>query len=264
MTLPPLRFLLPIFVLSLAALGLPGCAVKPMAPGAFSTVVIDAGHGGKDNGAHSRAGTLEKTLTLDTARRLQPMLEDEGLHTVMTRTQDVFVELSDRVAVADAQPKAILVSIHYNASPNSTPRGIETFFWRPDSFGYATRVQRELVAATGLENRGVTRRVLRLTRSPTVPCILCECGFLSNSQEASVIATPEFHDKIARGIAEGILEQRELGDTAIGLSMPPIERTVRPVPHHHASRRHRHTSATHHQTATHKHHHPAKAAKSDN
>jgi N-acetylmuramoyl-L-alanine amidase len=80
-----------------------GCTTVPtiMAPASFSTVVIDAGHGGKDSGERSRSGLLEKDLTLDTALRLQPLLDAAGLHTVMSRANDTFVELNDRVALAN-------------------------------------------------------------------------------------------------------------------------------------------------------------------
>ena len=120
------RFVLIIAGFPLAALLFSGCNTVPrtMAPGSFSTVVIDAGHGGKDSGEHPPGGLYEKTVALDTAERVRDLLNDEGLHTVMTRSSDVFVELDDRVAIADRYgPGAVLVSIHYNASPSSAPLG---------------------------------------------------------------------------------------------------------------------------------------------
>ncbi len=210
-------------------------------PGGFNTVVIDAGHGGKDNGETPNQLLQEKVVALDTAKRLQRLLADSGLRTVMTRTGDYFVELNDRVATADRYyPNAILVSIHYNASPSSNPRGIETFFWRADSYGLATRVQRHLIGETGLDNRGVTRRVLRLTHSPQVPSILCECGFLTNRAEANLVSTEAYRQRAAQGIADGVLEEQENGDVNIG-SLPPIDRPVysRPVRTHHTGTSHR-------------------------
>ena len=195
-----------------AALALSSCstiAAGRLRPGGFTTVVIDAGHGGKDNGETPNQLLQEKVVALDTAKRLQKLLADSGLHTVMTRTEDVFVELDERVRIADSYyPNAILVSIHYNASPSSFPRGIETFFWRGDSYGLATRVQRHLVGETGLDNRGVTRRVLRLTHNPQVPAILCECGFLTNRTEANLVSTEGYRQRAAQGIADGVLEEQ--------------------------------------------------------
>ena len=222
-------------------LGLSHCTTVGLRPGGFTTVVIDAGHGGKDSGESPNQYLREKEVALDTARRLQPILKSNGLRTVMTRTGDYFVELDDRVAIANRYgPNAILVSIHYNASGSHGPRGAQTFFWRPDSYGLAVRVQRHLAGNTGLDNRGVTRRVLRLTHNPLVPSILCECGFLTNRAEASLVSLPAFRQKIAQGIADGILEEQEKGDVNVG-TIPPLERRVvpRPAYQHHTGSSHR-------------------------
>ena len=113
--------------LPLAVFLLAGCestVPRVMSPGSFSTVVIDAGHGGHDSGERPPGRQAEKDLALDTALRLAPLLREAGLHTVLTRSDDTFVELDDRVAIADRYgPDAILVSVHYNASPSSAPRG---------------------------------------------------------------------------------------------------------------------------------------------
>ena len=241
------RFLRPslcAFALGLAVLGLSGCETTGLRPGGFTTVVIDAGHGGKDSGESPNQYLREKDVALDTAHRVQAILKENGLHTVMTRSGDYFVELDDRVAIADRYgPSAVLVSIHYDAS-GSSARGVHTFFWHPDSYGLAVRVQRHLVGSTGLGNLGVVRRVLRLTHNPTVPSILCECGFLTNRAEADLVRDPAFRQKIAQGIADGILEEQEKGDTNIG-SLPPINRpvVVRPTYSHHTGASHRETMA---------------------
>lgn len=237
------RTLLGLAGVTFVAFGLAGCGttIGGIRPGGFSTVVIDAGHGGRDSGESPSQLLREKEVALDTARRLQPLLAESGLRTVMTRSSDVFVELDDRVAIANRYyPNAVLVSIHYNASRNSGPRGVETFFWRPDSYGLATRVQRHLIGETGLANRGVTRRVLRLTHNPRVPSILCECGFLTNRAEAGLISTAAYRQRVAQGIADGILEEQENGDANIG-SLPPLERPVvsRPAYRHHTGRSHK-------------------------
>ena len=232
------------FVLLCVVLGLTGCETTGLRPGGFTTVVIDAGHGGKDSGESPNQILREKDVALDTARRLQPILRENGLRTVMTRTGDYFVELDERVAIADRYgPNAILVSIHYDAS-GSSARGVHVFFWQPDSYGLAVRVQRHLVGSTGLGNLGVVRRVLRLTHNPTVPSILCECGFLTNREEAALVSTPAFRQRIAQGIADGILEEQEKGDVNIG-TLPPLNRPVvtRPAYTHHTGSSHRETMA---------------------
>ena len=204
---------------------LSGCASTPRAHlpaggGHFSTVVIDPGHGGKDSGGVSgRSAPIflrEKDLTLDTARRVRDELRRAGLRTVMIREDDHFVELDDRVSFANRQgPGAVLVSIHYDAVSDHALNGAKTFFWRADSHGLATRIQQHLVAATGETNLGVIRRRLRLTRNPEIPSVLCECAYLTNAAEARNVAMDGNRQRIADGIAQGILEQYRIGDAGI-------------------------------------------------
>jgi len=202
-----------------------GCTQTPSArlpagAGHFSTVVIDAGHGGKDSGGVSgRSAPIflqEKDLTLDTAKRVRDELRRAGLKTVMMREDDHFVELDDRVRFANRQgPGAVLVSIHYDAVSNHAMHGAKTFFWRADSHGLATRIQQQLVAATDETDLGVIRRRLRLTRNPEIPCVLCECAYVTNPAEAQKAATESYRRRIAHGIAQGILEEHKLGDAGI-------------------------------------------------
>ena len=203
-----------------------GTKVSNISKGGFTTVVIDAGHGGKDNGGTSRRGSnpfqLEKNLTLDTAKRVRDLLHRSGFRVVMMRDGDYFIELDDRVVRANKEgSNAILVSIHYNATANASASGAETYFWRADSHGLATRIESHLVSATGEHSGGVIRRRLRLTRNPDIRCVLCECAYLTNPIENAWVADPNTRQRIAQGIAAGILEQARLGDEGIP-SVPEI------------------------------------------
>ncbi|MBV8173307.1 MAG: N-acetylmuramoyl-L-alanine amidase, partial [Verrucomicrobia bacterium] len=149
-------------------------------------------------------------------RRVRDELRRAGLRTVMIREDDHFVELDDRVSFANRQgPGAVLVSIHYDAVSDHALNGAKTFFWRADSHGLATRIQQHLVAATGETNLGVIRRRLRLTRNPEIPSVLCECAYLTNAAEARNVAMDGNRQRIADGIAQGILEQYRIGDAGI-------------------------------------------------
>jgi len=153
-----------------------GTKVGNLSKGGFTTIVVDAGHGGKDNGGTSGRGSnpfqREKDLTLDTAKRVRDLLRRSGFRVVMMREGDYFIELDERVARANKEGShAILVSIHYNATSNSSKSGAETYFWRADSHGLATRMESHLVSATGEHNGGVIRRRLRLTRNPDIRCV---------------------------------------------------------------------------------------------
>ena len=79
----------------------------------FKTVVVDAGHGGKDNGAYRNYGGAEKIATLDVAKRLERKLRESQLKTVMTRSDDTFISLDQRVAIENSQKNAVFVSIHF-------------------------------------------------------------------------------------------------------------------------------------------------------
>src|SRR5438876_415449 len=114
-----LRLISRALAIGLLAL-LTACATAPKAAKntgkTFTTVVVDAGHGGKDNGAYRRFGGAEKIATLDVAQRLNRKLRESELKTVMTRSSDVFISLDERVVIENSQKDAIFVSIHFNDS----------------------------------------------------------------------------------------------------------------------------------------------------
>jgi N-acetylmuramoyl-L-alanine amidase len=106
-------------------------------------IVIDAGHGGHDPGTIGRGGLMEKDLVLDVALRLEKMVREElGAEVIMTRSTDVFIELSERTAIASTRDADLFLSIHANASRNPTARGIETYF-----LNFAKNAHAETVAA---------------------------------------------------------------------------------------------------------------------
>src|SRR5260370_3664314 len=142
------------------------------AENSFSMVVSDPGHGGSDPGGIRGQIVPEKTVALDTALRLQKLLRGAGLRTVMTRSTDIFVPLSVRSAIADAERDAIFVSIHYNASPRSSAHGIETYSENNRVAVLAARIQQEIIDRVSTENRGIHSAeyyVLRKCRLPAVP-----------------------------------------------------------------------------------------------
>ncbi len=192
-------------------------------PRGFKTVIIDAGHGGKDSGAVSPfTGLKEKDLALDTAKRIANNLSRD-FKVVMMRSDDTFVELDDRVARANQYGGAILVSMHYNSSASNI-RGPETYFWRVDSHSLAVRCQQAMAQACPAESgsRGMVRRRIRLTRNPEIPCLLLEGGYLSNAAESRMIADAGYRQKLANAIASAIRTQAAIGDAGTGPLPLPI------------------------------------------
>ena len=111
----------------------------------FTTVVVDAGHGGKDNGAFRKYGGAEKIATLDVAQRLARKLKESQLRTVMTRSSDVFIPLEERARIENAQTNSVFVSIHFNDSRKRGVHGFETYYHSSTSREMAERIQNHLL-----------------------------------------------------------------------------------------------------------------------
>src|SRR5712691_9164726 len=192
---------------------LAGCAIAPTGGAkntskTFKTVVVDAGHGGKDSGAYRRYGGVEKFVTLDVARRLDRKLRDSQLRTVMTRSSDVYVSLDQRVAIENEEKNSVFVSIHFNDSRRRGIHGFETYYHSPLSLELANRIQSKLMAIPHSANRGVHYANFRVLRLATYPAVLVECGFLSNRREGGEARDSEYRELLADKIAEAIVEQR--------------------------------------------------------
>ncbi len=213
------------------------CA-RASGPRGFSTVVIDAGHGGIDRGGGPGQILPEKPYTLDTALRLQRALRSRGVHTVMTRTQDVFVPLPVRAAIASAQRNAIFISIHYNSAPREGAHGIETYYYRSDSFGLATRLHQAQLASLDTEDRHVRRRGFFVLRRPSIPAVLCEGGYLTNGAESHEILNSSYRERWAQNIADAIVAQQRLGDPVALGAQPAVTTERLPGVRHYTGRRH--------------------------
>jgi N-acetylmuramoyl-L-alanine amidase len=174
----------------------------------FKTVVVDAGHGGKDNGAYRRYGGAEKVATLDVAQRLRKDLRESQIQVVMTRDEDVFIPLDDRVRIGNEQKSAIFVSIHFNDSSRRAIHGYETYYHSPASRDLAERIQSKLLTIPHSANRGVRTANFRVLRNLNYPSVLVECGFLSNRQEGGDARDQEYRQLLADRIAEAIVEIR--------------------------------------------------------
>ncbi len=100
--------------------------------GAIRTIVIDAGHGGRDPGAIGANGAKEKNITLAIAKKLRPILQKRlGAKVYLTRSRDRFLELDERTVMANSLGADLFISIHVNASRSRKAHGIETYFLSP-------------------------------------------------------------------------------------------------------------------------------------
>jgi N-acetylmuramoyl-L-alanine amidase len=197
----------------LASLGLlASCATAPQTgkdtSHTFTTVVVDAGHGGKDSGAYRRYGGAEKVATLDVAKRLERKLRESQLQTVMTRSGDVFISLDERVEIENRQKNSIFVSIHFNDSRRRVIKGFETYYHTAYARELADRIQSKLLKIPGARNRGVHVANFHVLRLANYPAVLVECGFLSNRSEGGEARSAEYRELLAEKIADAIVEQR--------------------------------------------------------
>ncbi len=175
----------------------------------FNTVVIDAGHGGFDRGGIPQNLIPEKNVALDVAQRVSRRLQNAGLRTVMTRNSDVFVTLSQRVAIANAQKRAIFVSIHFNSALRPGACGIETYYCRSASARQlAVLIQRNCMRTTNGENRGTKTANYYVLRKNKLTAVLVECGFLTNRADVSRATSKEYRESLAAQIANAILAFR--------------------------------------------------------
>lgn len=195
-------------LLALTSCAGPGGVARRNTSRTFRTVVVDAGHGGKDNGAKRRYGPAEKVVALDVAQRLNRKLRESQFRTVMTRNSDVFVPLEQRVALGNRQDNSVFVSIHFNEAGRRGIHGFETYYASPYARGLAQRIQRKLLTLPGARNRGVKRANFRVIRNAVYPSVLVECGYLSNRNEARQARSGAYRDLLADKISEAIVEER--------------------------------------------------------
>lgn len=174
----------------------------------FKTVIIDPGHGGHDRGG-AWGKVYEKHLALDTAVRLENHLKRLGYKTVMTRREDYYLTLPQRVEIANRYKDAIFVSVHYNHTWKEGVSGLETFYFSGEGQTLANYVQKGMVRKTNTVDRDAKFARFYVIRNSRNPAILIEGGFVSNEDERERMKSATFRESVARGVAEGIERYRK-------------------------------------------------------
>lgn len=247
-----------IVIPAAAAALLAGCAAVPVPSRATSrtpsplpsrmaapirTIVVDAGHGGKDPGT-SHYGLREKHLALDIARRLRDELAASGFSVSMTRDRDEFLSLSRRPSIANRMQADLFVSVHVNANHQRRVSGVEVYYpresvmdasgalpprvqaaevdgltasvrqilWdlvlsrsRRKSVTMAHDVCRAMQHRLGARCRGTHGARFVVLREAWMPAVLVEVGYLSNRREAQQLRRSAYRATIAKAIAEGVV-----------------------------------------------------------
>ena len=166
-------------------------------------VVIDAGHGGTDVGA-TGGGIYEKNITLDVSKRVEEILKQRGYQVLMTRPNDTFVSLQDRVTINENFSPDIFVSIHVNSSVRPEITGVETHYYHQYSMALAQTVHSAFASAVQSPNRGLFKSKFYVINHTTCPAILVEIGFISNANERAQLISDKRKQATAKSIADGI------------------------------------------------------------
>lgn len=192
------------------------------------TIVVDAGHGGRDSGCRVDR-TSEKTINLCIANALADTLRGRGHTVVLTRAKDeTAVTLEERAVIAASHPTDLFVSIHANAAANPDARGIEVYTLpapghdgtaansppRPGLAGhihlswstrFALAIQKAMLRAEPrAADRGVRHAHFKVLRDTPAPAVLIETGYLTNADDRALLTDPATQKRLAEAVADGI------------------------------------------------------------
>lgn len=174
-------------------------------------VCIDPGHGGVDPGSIGVYGLREKDFNLEIALAVSSMIVAAGHSPILTRDQDVYITLGDRVRAAEKFKSNIFVSIHCNAAETPAPNGHEIIHYPGSEYGarLAGFISNEM--PDEIRNRGVKPDVrgLYVLLQTTMPAVLVECGFITNFMDCAMISHRQ--EQIAESIVRGIIKYHEWG-----------------------------------------------------
>lgn len=201
--------------------------------GNFTTVILDPGHGGHDAGA-TNGVVKESDLNLRLAKMVRSKLEQKGFRVVLTRENDTFLTLQQRVDIANRYQNAIFVSIHFNSGRKGA-HGIETFTLTPvgtsstfkpgrtsdyhalrgnaqdsSNIALATAIQGIVQRKLNAEDRGIKRARFSVLCGIRHPAVLFEGGFISHSRECQLLVRPDYMNRMAHHLVEGISKYKRI------------------------------------------------------
>ena len=192
-------------------------------------VVVDAGHGGPDPGKVGLNGALEKEVNLSIAERLKYLLEQNDVLVIMTREEDKDLasenasnrkneDLRARIKLLREADPVLMVSIHQNSYPEPEVSGAQVFYYSSSVEGkyLGTRIQESLKRELKDGNHRVAKanKEYYMLKKADCPAVIVECGFLSNPDEAALLAQEEYQEKLAFSICLGILDYMNTANQA--------------------------------------------------
>ncbi|MBW4626916.1 MAG: N-acetylmuramoyl-L-alanine amidase [Brasilonema octagenarum HA4186-MV1] len=170
-------------------------------------VVVDPGHGGKDSGAVGIGSIQEKNIILPIGKRVAEILDRSGYQAILTRDSDYFVTLQGRVDIAERTNADVFVSIHANSAGDDRPEvsGLETYYY-DSGLSLAQIVHKSILRSVNVRDRGVRKARFYVLRKNSMPAILVETGYLTGREDAAKLSNRLYQNKMAEGIADGVLQ----------------------------------------------------------
>lgn len=178
-------------------------------------VVVDSGHGGSDPGKVGINGALEKDVNLEISIKLKNLLQKQGVKVIMTREDEKGLadskveDLKTRVAIINREKPLLAVSIHQNSYQEESIHGSQVFYFTHSQEGEkAAKIVQEVLLEADPDNTRSAKAndTYYMLKKTEVPVIIVECGFLSNQEEADLLVTEEYQEKVAAAVAKGILK----------------------------------------------------------
>ena len=172
-------------------------------------VVVDAGHGGYDPGA-VYDDRQEKDITLQISRKIKQYLEEAGVIVYMTRSEDRFVSLAERVEVSNTIDPDAFVSVHANALPtNPHMEGLQTYHYHSKSKKLANSVHQQMLDDVKMPDQRIRTAGFWVCKHTTAPSILVETGFMTCAKERRRLVDDNYQTELAKAIARGVIKYLE-------------------------------------------------------
>ncbi|EPF1792317.1 N-acetylmuramoyl-L-alanine amidase [Listeria monocytogenes] len=171
-----------------------------------ATIVIDPGHGGNDPGAKGANGTIEKEMTLKTAKQLKQKLESRGAKVILTRNSDKYVSLKGRTNIAAENNADVFISIHFD-SLEDTSKGVSgqtTYYYDNSDKSLAESINTTLGKDLPTSNRGARVGDYYVVRENSQPAVLLELGYLSSAKDERNINSASYRSQIADSVTDGL------------------------------------------------------------
>lgn len=170
-----------------------------------ATIVLDAGHGGSDSGALSNQGKMEKTYTLRVAKAVAKKLRSAGAHVVMTRSNDSYVGLSARPAIANKLKADAFISFHFDSSPEkNTASGITTYYYHKSTSLALAQSLSNNVSTLPIPSKGVDFGDFLVIRENSVPAVLMELGYINDKSDFKTISSNRYPNEVAHAVYAGL------------------------------------------------------------